>query len=454
VSGGKIAKIPDKNSDVIAFLAVVNKDRLTLAWQGNPEAQKLRESLAEPAYFDAIRSAQSEEFVTRRYQSAVARYQQAIRITRHPSAKAYTQLLLARTLQKANRGPESLSHYEQVHALPLDLVDEYGVPLALYAAPPLIEAGTRRGEMLEWIGRVLEQEALLPLEALYLTRDIAVNLKNPTHEDRIAQAIDEHEGAARLQSDSARKQRGQLNEQAWILFGSAPWLLSVTPPVGDGERLLVAIRVRTLLTALPTVQGIRLVEIGEEGNALGEGFPELRVVLPPETPSPGVRKPFLAVTVILALGFALLAGSLVQRDAQRSLRLAEVRSQFVSSVTHELKTPLTSIRMFSETLRLDEEVDRETRGEYLDTILHESERLSRLVDNVLDFGNIERGKRIYRFRPVRLDEVVDAAARAIQYPLEQAGFTLDIAVARDSRSIAADSDAIQQAVLNLLTNAM
>ena len=62
---------------------------------------------------------------------------------------------------------------------------------------------------------------------------------------------------------------------------------------------------------------------------------------------------------------------------QRNLRASEMRSQFVSSVTHELKTPLTAIRMFTETLRLDEEIDRQTRVAYLDTILHESERLSR-----------------------------------------------------------------------------
>jgi signal transduction histidine kinase len=110
--------------------------------------------------------------------------------------------------------------------------------------------------------------------------------------------------------------------------------------------------------------------------------------------------------------------------------------------------------MFTETLRLDEEVDSQTRGEYLDTILHESERLSRLVDNVLDFGNIERGKKSYRFRPVRLDEVVEGAARTIQYPLDRAGFVLDVDVEHDLPPVAGDSDALQQAILNLLTNAM
>ena len=191
------------------------------------------------------------------------------------------------------------------------------------------------------------------------------------------------------------------------------------------------------------------------GEALGESFPGLRLVLPAEEqPGGGSGQTFLAFALILALAFTLLAGYLLWRDVQRDLRLAELRSQFVSSVTHELKTPLTAIRMFTETLRLDEEVDRETRCEYLDTILHESERLSRLVDNVLDFGKIERGKKIYHFKPVRLDEVVEGAARSVQYPLERAGFTLEVAVEHDLPPVAADSDALQQAILNLLSNAM
>jgi signal transduction histidine kinase len=178
-------------------------------------------------------------------------------------------------------------------------------------------------------------------------------------------------------------------------------------------------------------------------------------VLPAQSASnDGSRRVFLAITLMLALALALLAGYLLWRDVQRDRRLAEMRSQFVSSVTHELRTPLTAIRMFTETLRLDEDVDHRTRSEYLDTILHESERLSRLVDNVLDFGKIERGKKIYRFQPVSLDDVVEGAARAMQYPLEQAGFALEVAVERNLPLVTADADALQQAILNLLTNAM
>jgi signal transduction histidine kinase len=73
---------------------------------------------------------------------------------------------------------------------------------------------------------------------------------------------------------------------------------------------------------------------------------------------------------------------------------------------------------------------------------------------VLDFGKIERGKKTYRFEPVRLQDVVEQAARAAQYPFEQAGFSLEVSADTDLPHVSADSDALQQAILNLLTNAM
>jgi signal transduction histidine kinase len=156
----------------------------------------------------------------------------------------------------------------------------------------------------------------------------------------------------------------------------------------------------------------------------------------------------------LTLTLTLLAAFLLWRDVRRDMELAEMRSQFVSSVSHELKTPLTTVRMFSETMRLDEEMDRQTQCEYLDTILSESERLGRLVDNVLDFARIEQGVRTYHRQPTRLEDVVEEAARVIRFPLTQSGFTLDLAVARTLPPIEADRDALLQAILNLMTNAM
>jgi signal transduction histidine kinase len=126
----------------------------------------------------------------------------------------------------------------------------------------------------------------------------------------------------------------------------------------------------------------------------------------------------------------------------------------VASVSHELKTPLTAIRMFAETLSLGRTRDEQARSEYLETIVSESERLARLVDNVLDFSKIEQGKKIYRMRPTALPDVVRSAARAMQYPLAQQGFSLNVSVDDELPSLPGDADALEQAILNLLSNAV
>ncbi len=442
----------------VAFVGALVDGRLRLPWEDNPLAEKFREALNEPSFANEIRQAEAEELVAHHYESAVRSYQTAIVAARQPAQQTYARLLCARSLAKLGRPNESQAEYAAVLASPADLVDEYGIPLALYAAPPLLDAGLQHQEMLDRIRGAVNGERWLSPAALYLARDLVRRLDAPDVDARLAGLLHDSEQAEALQRESARLLTiADSREPVWIAHGDPAWLVSATPSTGQIDRLVVVVRASDVLAGLSSAaRPLRLASATETaGEALGESFPGLRLVLPvQEARSGGSRQTFLVFGLLLALGFTLLAGYLLWRDVQRDLRLAELRSQFVSSVTHELKTPLTAIRMFTETLRLDEDVDQQTRSEYLDTILHESERLSRLVDNVLDFGKIERGKKIYRFEPVRLEDVVEGAARAIQYPLEQAGFALDVAIDRDLPPVTADADALQQAILNLLTNAM
>jgi signal transduction histidine kinase len=155
--------------------------------------------------------------------------------------------------------------------------------------------------------------------------------------------------------------------------------------------------------------------------------------------------------ILLLTGFTAY---LAWRDVKREVEAVRLRSQFVSSVTHELKTPLTSIRMFAETLRLGRHSGPEAQEEYLDTVVHETERLSRLINNVLDFARIDRGEKTYQMAPADVGAAVREAARAVAYPLAQGGYTLTTDIPEDLPQIEADSDALTQAVLNLLSNAI
>ena len=93
---------------------------------------------------------------------------------------------------------------------------------------------------------------------------------------------------------------------------------------------------------------------------------------------------------------------MILRDAGREVQVARLRSEFVANVSHELSTPLTSIRMYAETLLMGRYRSTDQMQDYLTTLLHESRRLSRLVDNVLDFSRIERGDRTYQRQPCDL----------------------------------------------------
>jgi signal transduction histidine kinase len=146
--------------------------------------------------------------------------------------------------------------------------------------------------------------------------------------------------------------------------------------------------------------------------------------------------------------------NLVSRDIRRELKIVELRSQFVSSVSHELKTPLTSIRLYAETLQMRGLWNSSTHEEYLDIIVSESERLTRLLNNVLDFSRIERGQKTYDMQSTSLPEVIDACVHTMRYVLSEENFQLTVNVVDVIPPVQADRDALEQAILNLLTNAM
>jgi signal transduction histidine kinase len=238
----------------------------------------------------------------------------------------------------------------------------------------------------------------------------------------------------------------------WFAYGSEPWLVTVMSPMPVSSPYVMAVSSRKVAPPGTTLIGGH----SETSMPLGERFMDVDVEWQPGRFAPARRIPaslyWIGIAMILAATGS--AGYLLMRDVRREVQTANLRSQFVASVSHELKTPLTAIRMFAETLALGRSKDERARSEYLHTIVNESERLSRLVDNVLDFSRLERGEKIYRMELVALQEVVRAAARAMQYPLSQQGFRLTLHIDDSLPQVSADADALEQAILNLLTNAM
>ncbi|NJO55614.1 MAG: hypothetical protein HC834_03790 [Rhodospirillales bacterium] len=142
------------------------------------------------------------------------------------------------------------------------------------------------------------------------------------------------------------------------------------------------------------------------------------------------RLPALAATSRATLGWLVvllvvaiaLGGWLVLADVRRQLQLARQKTDFVSNVSHELKTPLTSIRMFAELLAAQEQLPDEKRRSYVTIINNESSRLTRLINNVLDFARLDRGANKLQLQPLDLAEVVRDIWQMQQPQLAHAGF--------------------------------
>jgi signal transduction histidine kinase len=193
--------------------------------------------------------------------------------------------------------------------------------------------------------------------------------------------------------------------------------------------------------------------------ALGEALPDWRVAVyaPPGTaPRDVVRRQVMMFTGAFAVLLAVIVVGIVLtwRLLRRESEMAQLKSDFVANVSHDLKTPLSVIRMFGETLEMERVPDEERRREYYRVITRESERLSRLIDNVLDFSRIEGGRRRYERLPTTVEPLVRETLEAFVYPLEQQGFKVEIAVAPDLPEVPMDADAIGQAVANLIDNAI
>ncbi|MBI4610485.1 MAG: hypothetical protein HY726_15920 [Candidatus Rokubacteria bacterium] len=193
--------------------------------------------------------------------------------------------------------------------------------------------------------------------------------------------------------------------------------------------------------------------------SFGEALPFWRVALyRPHGMSPrdAVRRQVVIFTVAFGLLLLVIVVGLVAtyRVVRRETDMARLRADFVANVSHDLKTPLSLIRMFGETLELGRVGDEAKRQEYYRVITRESERLSRLIDNVLDFSRIEGGRRAYVMTPTAVEPLIGETLKAFSYPLTQQGFKVEVSVAPGLPEVPMDADAVGQALANLVDNAI
>jgi signal transduction histidine kinase len=158
---------------------------------------------------------------------------------------------------------------------------------------------------------------------------------------------------------------------------------------------------------------------------------------------------WIAVLVIVAMSIVAVAAAAVLR---RQLRITRLKNDLLATVSHELKTPLSSIRLLVDTLLEAKERDDAKTDDYLRLVAKENTRLSHLIDNFLSFSRMERGKQVFEFAPVPPAEIARRAVEAGGERFQTPPCRLEVAAA-DVPPLMADGDALVTAVLNLLDNA-
>ncbi|MDJ0766118.1 MAG: ATP-binding protein [Myxococcota bacterium] len=289
--------------------------------------------------------------------------------------------------------------------------------------------------------------------AAYLNFGLQVNEQDPNHRIVLNPVVGENKELIAIAAFVV----DQSYFAGSLLKTAAAQALTTLSPKRDTENLVVVVRNKENEVVFGSVSDPGSI------SGISLGFPfvftdwRLHLYNPGPTPEQWARNSFntnmglallLVVTVLGGLALAL-------RTAGRAMRLSEMKSDFVSNVSHELRTPLASIRVFAEFLRQGKVKNPEKIEEYGEIIELETQRLTRLIDNILDFSRIESERKTYRFVPTDLAEVIQSVLKSFSLRLGQADVELlcdlpDTPLAK----IQADPEAIGLALHNLLDNAV
>ncbi|MCX6150738.1 MAG: HAMP domain-containing sensor histidine kinase [Ignavibacteriales bacterium] len=161
------------------------------------------------------------------------------------------------------------------------------------------------------------------------------------------------------------------------------------------------------------------------------------------------------LALIVLLNIVLITGLwLAYKSIRKEIELAQIKSDFVSNVSHELRTPLALITMFAETLELERVKTEEKKKEYYKIISQEANRLSKIVNKILNFSKMEAGKIKYHLEETDLNNLVENIFNTYTYHLQSNGFVFSFQKEENLSPVKADKEALSEAIINLIDNAV
>ncbi len=460
-------------------------------------------SASDPPFTALLADAEAAEFVRGNLTDALRHYRAASARADSTPARVLAHMRVGRVLYKLGRIDEALDHYRIVVEIGGDLLDPRGIPYAVGARRQIVDG-------LGALGRIEERQRVERQLRDYIVQhpwDLADG-----YEYELAQVLALDGGAGKGADDRIRRLQDSLARVDSIRREVLPQVLAdlrgggsaapsrrvverpngdraivgwlVTPPDRQPSAAL-AYELRAAHLTGPLLRDVlKTVDLGRDVTVrMLDGGPPAGADRDGTSPGPALveagldalpgwrvglfhrrgrtiqelvaRERVIYGTLIGGMVLVLLAGlAFTARASAREAELARLRTDFVASVSHELKTPLALIRMFAETLDSGITADEPQRREFYGVIRRESDRLAHLIENVLDVARIEAGTKQYGLQAADLAQVAREAVEAYRPFFERQGFHVETALPGDPVCLRLDRDAVLQALINLFHNAI
>jgi len=445
----------------------------------------------------ALREGARAEFALHDRPGAVAAYRRALLLGSEPGSRAHAAFALGRLAEKSGKPSEAAPYYRAASQILGDGRDVRGIPYGLIADLRLAAIAPDTGFVSSLRSRLAV--ALTPDESAafgsYLDRHLAGRAPAGSQPQAVLPAasgdqvpISYFAGGTASSSQVPRKQPQAIavliQERLWPLirgkeFADPAWVRVAGPAgpmlfgvAGSPRRGYVGFQAdfdEIAATYVPRwAQRVGLDPAADAtflpGGQAASGSLEAALEVPFEFARVAIRLKDDAVDArlqaqsrrsLLALGLLLAAigagAWALYRGITRELAFARMQAAFVAGVSHELKTPLTAIKMYADLLALGLAKDPEAATR---TLVAEGDRLNRLIDRVLDFARIQRGTKTYNAVRVDVPEVVAEALAILDPSVQEGGFAITRTSEDGVPAVRADRDALLQVVLNLVSNAM
>lgn len=404
----------------------------------------------------AFAEAERAEFLENNHAGAVSLYR-TLAATPDPALRAGALLRLARALRKSGNPTAALEAYSSLERIETAAAGPYPAPLTAIWARCLIFEEARD------VSRLRAESQRL--------RDVLDSGRYPLSRASYASLADD----AAKWSGVSRPALQELLTQAVLDFAGAPH-----PP--SGRALSILEETEITLAWQPSPRGLAVfaaprawierhilpaagvpVKLLAQSAPLAAGFSRrytaetrlpwiIDVSLPASHAGANPRRPLLLLLFAAVVLFSLAGGYFVLRALQRELALSRLQSDFLAAVSHEFRTPITSLRQITEALEDDRVADEKRRRSYYLSLSRSTERLHRLVEDLLDFRRMESGSFSFRLIPTDASQLVRNVAEEFRGDSIARGFNV-IDRAAEPAPILADPSAISRALWNLLENA-